>query len=154
MSSAAENVPIVSIIAFAADSIPDTSDTGTWRICSGQELDKSDFPDLYNAIGSSNRENPPNNSFYLPTLQGYFLRGVDDRTTGNIDLRSHGLSQSSTHRMATVSENQTASIELCATLLKYPPPMSNIRSSSKPAAQFGGNPSPASSIFQISEDGS
>ena len=52
--------------------------------CDGQEVNKSDYPDLYEAIGTA-WGSSGEGKFCLPKLQGYFLRGVDDGSNRDPD---------------------------------------------------------------------
>lgn len=47
-------------------------------------MSKTAFPDLFQAIGIYNGGSASSETFYLPDLQGYFLRGVDE--TGKVDV--------------------------------------------------------------------
>ena len=88
------SVPIGSIVAFAGF-VPDHQfevDTG-WMFCDGRLLDgrDPDFVDLYSVIKNfwgGDRSRP--DTFNIPDLRGYFLRGVDGpdlRRDPDADLR-------------------------------------------------------------------
>jgi hypothetical protein len=77
-------LPVGSIVCLSVDSVP-TSLGSTWRLCLGDQMNKTQYPDLFNAIQYSNGSSPGDpNIFFLPNLQGYFLRGVDE--TGKVDV--------------------------------------------------------------------
>jgi rhizosphere induced protein len=80
--------PVGSIVAFAgnvapykAGVAPDPAmlrpeDTG-WMLCDGSSLKIADYPELYRALGTIwNPKGAETGAFYLPNLQGQFLRGV------------------------------------------------------------------------------
>jgi hypothetical protein len=76
---ALRNVPIGTIIAFAGDTIPPS-----YLLCDGRVIDDSDTHSIYRGLhdvigdnwGSAGDGNP--NTFNLPDLQGYFLRGATE----------------------------------------------------------------------------
>jgi microcystin-dependent protein len=78
-----DTLPVGSILAYAADTLDATLSTH-WQFCQGGQMNKAQYPDLFAAIGYSNGSGADPNIFYLPNLQGYFLRGVDE--TGNVDV--------------------------------------------------------------------
>ena len=47
-----------------------------WLICNGSEVSRSDYPNLYNAIGVAWGIGNGVTTFNLPDLRGMFLRGV------------------------------------------------------------------------------
>ena len=65
--------PIGSITAFAGniDRVP-----FRWKICNGEKLSRSEYPDLFKTIGTAWGADD-DKTFYLPDLRGRFLRGVD-----------------------------------------------------------------------------
>ena len=70
------NPPVGTIMAWAGQKnrLPTN---GNWRVCNGDELDRNQFPELFNAIGTvwGGTGTP---RFKLPNLRGRFLRGVDE----------------------------------------------------------------------------
>jgi hypothetical protein len=48
-----------------------------WMLCKGQPLQQSDYPDLFNLLGSRFGRDAGAKSFNLPSLCGYFIRGLD-----------------------------------------------------------------------------
>jgi len=61
---------------------PDTKVPGGWLLCNGQGLKSSDYPDLYNTIGTAWGNGSENCTgggcnFNAPDLRGVFIRGVD-----------------------------------------------------------------------------
>ena len=63
-------VPSGTILAFGGTEVP-----AGWLACDGSSLSKTEFVNLYEAIGGNWGEETTN--FNLPDLRGYFLRGVD-----------------------------------------------------------------------------
>ncbi len=70
----AQAVPIGCVQAYAGDKIP----TG-WVECNGQEYNKTKYPELYKAIGTS--WGGSGDMFRVPDLRGQFLRGVSGTQT-------------------------------------------------------------------------
>lgn len=68
------NPPIGTILAWAGqrNTIP-----ANWRLCNGDELERSQFPQLFNAIGTV-WGGTATTRFRIPNLNGRFLRGVDN----------------------------------------------------------------------------
>lgn len=48
-----------------------------WLLCDGREVDREIYADLFQVIGSSWGDGDGVDSFNLPDLRGYFMRGVD-----------------------------------------------------------------------------
>lgn len=69
-------LPIGTIVAYGGDieNLPEN-----WKLCDGDELNREDYKELYNIIGS-NFGSRVNEKFYLPDFQGRFLRGVSHET--------------------------------------------------------------------------
>ncbi|UZR98484.1 phage tail protein [Chondrinema litorale] len=81
--SASNGVPPGSILPFGGvkSNIPPG-----YLPCDGSLVNKSDYPNLYAAIGSAWGEN--GGSFNVPDLRGYFMRGVSENTTNDPDKDS------------------------------------------------------------------
>ena len=65
-------VPIASIHAFATRTVPDG-----YLTCDGSEVSRSDYADLYAALGTVWGEGDGTTTFNIPDLRGEFLRGFD-----------------------------------------------------------------------------
>ena len=75
--------PVGMIVAFGGhkSKVPEG-----WKLCHGQFLKKTEFPELWNAIQHSWGRDPGNDGvFKIPNLRGMFLRGVADAEGTNID---------------------------------------------------------------------
>lgn len=74
--------PAGMIIAFAgpAENIP-----FGWLLCDGSEISRSEYSNLYNAIGVSWGVGDGSTSFNLPDLRGMFLRGVSGDSGNDAD---------------------------------------------------------------------
>jgi len=72
--SAASTIPSGTIVAFGGptSTIPDG-----WALCDGAELSRAEYHALFEAIGTSHGSGDDANTFNLPDLRGYFLRGAD-----------------------------------------------------------------------------
>jgi hypothetical protein len=66
-------LPSGMIVPFAGDNIP----TG-WLLCDGQQVSRSSYRDLFNAIGTAWGNGDGSSTFHVPDMRGGFLRGVDD----------------------------------------------------------------------------
>lgn len=75
-------VPIGTILSFGGDisKIPDG-----WLLCDGTPYLRTAYPTLFSVIGESWGNGDGTNTFNVPDLRGYFLRGVDKTTITDID---------------------------------------------------------------------
>jgi microcystin-dependent protein len=73
------------IIPFAgpADKIP-----AGWLLCDGREVSRSEYLNLYNAIGVCWGKGDNSKTFNLPDLRGMFLRGVSGDSGNDQDAKS------------------------------------------------------------------
>ncbi len=77
-SSPSFQIPIGAIIGYSVKIADPATLTGdTWMLCAGQDMDVTQYRDLYNVIGTMYGGDPENSVFCLPDYQGMFLRGVD-----------------------------------------------------------------------------
>lgn len=65
-----ELLPVGTILIYSSENVP-----AGFMPCDGRELSKSRYPELYALIGGTWGES--STSFYLPDLQGQFIRGWD-----------------------------------------------------------------------------
>jgi microcystin-dependent protein len=81
----ASALPVGSVLAFAGDvtRLATPLVVQGFLVCDGRTLLVSEFPDLYDAIGTLYTPSAGTAFFSLPDLRGYFLRGVDP--TGKVD---------------------------------------------------------------------
>ncbi|MDR0873480.1 MAG: phage tail protein [Prevotellaceae bacterium] len=73
-------VPAGTIVAFGGGTIP-----AGWFLCDGATKSRSDYANLYNAIGTAWGYGNNSTTFNIPDLRGVFLRGVDGTTGKDID---------------------------------------------------------------------
>lgn len=66
--------PVGTIVAFAGQVLEEAA-TG-WLVCNGAELSRTQYNELFAAIGTNFGSLTPN-TFNVPDLRGVFLRGVD-----------------------------------------------------------------------------
>jgi microcystin-dependent protein len=68
-------VPAGTVMAFAGEkaNIP-----AGWLLCDGREVSRTQYQDLFLAIGIANGAGNTATTFHLPDYRGRFLRGVDD----------------------------------------------------------------------------
>ena len=73
-----EFIPVGTIQCFAMYNVPKH---GVWMECDGSSLSKAEYPELYSAIGDTfsadNCAGENEDTFYIPNLQGQFIRGYD-----------------------------------------------------------------------------
>jgi microcystin-dependent protein len=85
-STSNASVPVGAIMAFAADSVPDG-----WLDCYGDEVSRTTYANLFNVIGTLYGSGDGVNTFKLPDLGGYFIRGygtnVDGTASGNFGAK-------------------------------------------------------------------
>lgn len=81
-------VPAGMIMAFAgtSDNIPDG-----WLLCDGSAVSRSEYSNLYSAIGVSWGTGDNSTTFNLPDLRGMFLRGVSGNSGNDPDAESRTL---------------------------------------------------------------
>jgi Phage Tail Collar Domain len=64
--------PVGTIISYAATTLP-----SGWLECDGRAVSRSDYPQLFDRIGTTYGEGDGPSTFNLPDLRGEFLRGWD-----------------------------------------------------------------------------
>lgn len=77
---------MIAPFAGPADKIP-----AGWLLCDGREVSRSEFVNLYNAIGICWGEGNGSSTFNLPDLRGMFLRGVSSDSGNDPDAESRGM---------------------------------------------------------------
>ena len=96
-SKTADNgVPAGTVIAFAGENLPNG-----YLPCDGREVDQSDYPDLFAAIGSLYGTST-GGKFKLPNFQGMFLRGSGSQT---INVSSKGSDPNQNKTDITITAN-------------------------------------------------
>lgn len=70
------DLPIGTIVPFAGVLDILTFQNQGWLYCNGNTVLRTDYPDLFQAIGSSYGAGDGKTTFALPDLRGTFLRGV------------------------------------------------------------------------------
>jgi microcystin-dependent protein len=81
-------VPPGTIAPFAGSTVPEG-----WLLCDGSEIDRTQYPELFAAIGVTHGGGDLINTFHLPDLRGRFLRGVDGGTGRDPDAASRAQAQ-------------------------------------------------------------
>ena len=71
-------VPAGTVLPFAGDTAP----TG-WAICNGDPVSRTDYAELFTAIGELWGVGDGSTTFNLPDMRGQFLRGLD--ASGTVD---------------------------------------------------------------------
>jgi hypothetical protein len=89
--------PVGGVVAYAGAIDQDHALRGSWMVCDGRPLSKTDYPELFAAIGTnygagtdSSGAKVAQRDFNLPNYQGYFLRGVDPTKSIDKGPRSLG----------------------------------------------------------------
>ena len=117
-------VPSGAVIPFAGSTAPQG-----YLLCDGREVSRTDYPYLFDAIGTTYGEGDGNTTFNLPNLQDKFIEGAGTNAVGtemsaglpNITgaLRLHGGDEPSIiHRLsgAFASENRHDDYRSCIDL--------------------------------------
>ena len=71
-------VPAGTVLPFAGDTAP-----SGWAICNGDPVSRTDYAELFTAIGELWGVGDGSTTFNLPDMKGQFLRGLD--TSGVVD---------------------------------------------------------------------
>lgn len=79
-------IPAGTIVPFAGPKIPEG-----WLLCDGREVSRSQYLNLFNAIGICWGEGDGHTKFNLPDLRGMFLRGVSGDSGNDEDAESRGM---------------------------------------------------------------
>ncbi|WP_257448261.1 phage tail protein [Archangium lipolyticum] len=109
MPLAVPGLPVGSVVSFAGAVVPFPGDTGGdppehatllwrqgWLVCDGRELKVSEYPELFAAIGYLYSKTSSGDTFLLPDLRGYFLRGVDSGSGKDPDAGTRKLTNGDT----------------------------------------------------------
>ena len=90
------HVPIGTIMAYGGDTtdpvIVDRLKKEGWLPCNGAPVSREAYKDLYNVIGAAFGADSPA-TFQLPDMRGRFLRGVDQGTGRDPDVKDRYASQ-------------------------------------------------------------
>jgi microcystin-dependent protein len=95
--------PVGSIIAY----IMPTSPYG-WLICDGSDINRSQFQNLFNVIGTTFGEGDGIYTFSLPDYRGAFLRGAGNN--GNTNYNGPSLNQQQNDSLATHNHTATSTV--------------------------------------------
>lgn len=91
-------VPVGTVMAFAGeiDAKNEKDKLGeSWLVCDGRDMDRTGYPDLFNAIGETYGKGNGENHFKLPDFRGMFLRGVDGGTRKDPDAHTRSAANGS-----------------------------------------------------------
>ena len=72
-------VPSGAVIPFAGSTAPEG-----YLLCDGREVSRTDYPYLFNAIGTTYGEGDGNTTFNLPNLQDKFIEGAGTNAVGTV----------------------------------------------------------------------
>ena len=72
-------VPSGAVIPFAGSTAPQG-----YLLCDGREVSRTDYPYLFNAIGTTYGEGDGNTTFNLPNLQDKFIEGAGTNAVGTV----------------------------------------------------------------------
>lgn len=76
------NAGTISAIGYDSSASPDKG----WLFCNGEAVSRTDYAQLFAAIGTAWGAGDGQTTFNLPDLRGYFMRGVDDGALRDPDL--------------------------------------------------------------------
>lgn len=97
-------VPAGTVLPFAGDTAP-----SGWAICNGDPVSRTDYPELFTAIGELWGVGDGSTTFNLPDMRGQFLRGLD--TTEGVDpdfaTRTLGSSQTDATNSSSLTYEDT-----------------------------------------------
>lgn len=62
-----------------------------WLLCDGREVSRSEYQNLYNAVGIAWGKGDGSTTFNLPDLRGMFLRGVSGNSNNDPDKDKRGM---------------------------------------------------------------
>lgn len=65
-------LPAGVVMPFAGETAPEG-----WGFCDGSLISRTDYPELFVALGTSHGEGDGSTTFHLPDYRGRFLRGTD-----------------------------------------------------------------------------
>ena len=75
-------VPAGTLFPFAGINLPNPDGATWWLLCDGSTVDKSNYPNLFAAIGYTYGSTPITSQFKLPDLRGRFPLGFDNMNNG------------------------------------------------------------------------
>ena len=75
-------IPAGTIMPFAGIELPNPPGGTWWLLCDGSTVDKTDYPNLFSAIGYTYGKTIIASQFKLPDLRGRFPLGFDDMNNG------------------------------------------------------------------------
>lgn len=76
-------IPAGMVAAFAMPTAP-----AQWLVCNGQAVSRTEYPNLFAAIGTMYGAGDGSTTFNLPDYRGYFLRGWDNGRGADPDAAS------------------------------------------------------------------
>jgi hypothetical protein len=106
-------IPVGTIISFGGNT--DILGKSNWMVCDGSELDKDEYPELFDVIEYS-WGRTDDNLFIIPDLRGRFLRGVDGDARRDPDRENRKAS-----RLGGNTGNMVGSVQNDATRMPYNP---------------------------------
>ncbi len=93
LTGAPAGVPVGSVVAFAGAADKNSAGAARlaaqgWMVCDGTLLSTTQYNELFNVIGYDWSATQSGDTFNLPDMRGYFLRGVDEGSGHDPDLGS------------------------------------------------------------------
>ena len=107
LSSGTGNVPVGATLEYAGSVLP----TG-FLFCDGAAVSRTNYANLFTALGISHGQGDGVNTFNLPDYRGVFLRGVDGGSGRDPDASSRTALQAGGNTGDTVGTYQEDAIEL------------------------------------------
>lgn len=71
-----DTLPVGVVVEYPSDKIPEN-----WLLCNGQEVSRTEYSELFNAIGTTWGEGDGNSTFNLPTKEGLVTVGKKESDT-------------------------------------------------------------------------
>lgn len=91
-----ETIPIGTIVAFGSTNVPKG-----WLLCDGSLVSRTEYSDLFDAIGTTWGEGDGSTTFKLPSTKGKTIAGLDTNST---NFQTFGSSIGSSTHTLTVDE--------------------------------------------------
>ena len=137
-------VPSGSVIPFAGSTAPQG-----YLLCDGREVSRTDYPYLFDVIGTTYGEGDGNTTFNLPNLQDKFIEGAGTNAVGTV--KSAGLPNITGGFYTYDFHRVNSSGVFTKTISNKDSSPSIINSTNVPYSKFDFNASRSSSIYGNSD---
>jgi microcystin-dependent protein len=94
------------VLPFAGDTAP-----SGWAICDGSTISRTEYPELFAALGTIWGEGDGSTTFHLPDMRGRFMRGTDSGAGRDTDVGSRTPSNAGGNSGDNVGSSQNDSVK-------------------------------------------